>query len=388
MSRAGSERTPMTGTRAAFIAAVALGAALAGFGARGQDPSRPVSPLLAHDAALRELAGAARRAVVSVVARRKLVDAGFRTRKVSLSGTIWEGRPATGPSGKEGADATCTIVTFGRDLVTSGLITVAPVDDGEPVAARLIGHDAETDIALLSAPLAGRVKAPAATEGDAPVPAPGSVLVAAGNPFGLKGSIQFGHVGGVDRTMNLGSVTYDSAIQVDMAVNPGDPGGPVLDARGRLVAILASTLRGNVGGREDDPVERMQRAVSSLRAQGLGFAIPRAVIAAAVQRIRASAGRPRVWLGVEVVPVPDGERKRRGLDKERGVLLSGVVEQSPAQAGGLKTGDILLRWGEAAVEDIYHLQRLVQGAGPDDKVKVVVWREGARKTLTVTLRAR
>jgi serine protease Do len=374
---------------------LALCGALCWSAAAAEEAPPPRAPTLADfDRAFVEIAEKVRPSVVAIVVtpgRRS--DALLPGRKVSLSGVVWDG---------EGH-----IVSLGRDFEGAAEILVVPLT-GDPFAARLVGVDPATEVALLEA--AAATSLPALEHGSTDALRPGSLVVSVGNPFGLEHSVTLGNIAGLGRTVRRGGAVVREAIQVTTPVNPGDPGGLVADAHGRLVGLLASTLRwpGQAGGQDDfleELLRRLERSygeaggesprgrLESLplfghEARGINFALPVEAVAAAVVRVLRAAAEDAGWLGVEVAPLEAAARGTLGLQGEVGVIITAVLEGSPAAKATVAADDVVLEFGGAPVPDIFALRELVIGKRPGERVAIVVWREGRRLSLEVTIEPR
>jgi serine protease Do len=361
----------------AVVGSVAVGAI-----AQDRQEVKPALRLSEIDAACTEAFARISPALVAVVAEQEFAGAGLqrRTRRVSLSGTVWD---------DDGA-----IVSFGRDLAAATSIHILTAGRDDRVEARLIGVDPETDVALLEASVDGRAKP---LERAARPPRLGGLVLTLGNPFGLRGSASLANVSGLGRAMNLGSVAFQDALQITAPVNPGDPGGVVANARGELVGIMASSLRARPSlsfgemrrGRDPEGgrglVEELRQRLDRSGAQGLSFVLPNATIASAIARIRVAAKQPRVWLGVEVIPVPEDLARELEIEPGRGALVTGVVVDSPARKAGVVAGDVILGWNGAAVVDLYQLRARVTESKAGDKVQVRIVRQGRELELVIEL---
>ena len=196
------------------------------------------------------------------------------------------------------------------------------LSDGRRRAARLIGVDADTDLALLKVNAGGLI--PAAW-GDSDQLAEGDWVWAVGSPFGLDQSVTFGIVSGKSRREKAGKPHQDF-LQTDAAVNPGNSGGPLVNARGEVVGI--------------------NTAIVGDAYQGVSFAVPSEIAKRVVRQLKENGRVERGWLGVQM------QRPRAALPPDaasRGVVVLSVVPGSPAEAAGMESGDRIIGWGEASV---------------------------------------
>jgi S1-C subfamily serine protease len=228
--------------------------------------------------------------------------------------------------------------------------------DGWEAGFDVVGRDPLSDLAVLK--LSGG-EAPPAALGDASSLVVGQLVVAVGNPLGFAGSVTAGVVSAVGRSMTAGtgraSRLIDNVIQTDAALHPGNSGGALADSRGRVIGINTALVGPMVG-------------------QGLGLAVPidaatKTIIAALIKdgRVR------RAYLGVAGGSRPLPPRLVAELGSERGIEVVEVVEGSPAQAAGVRPGDIIVSAGGSGLADARDLQSLMTGdlVGKDFALTVV-----------------
>ena len=240
-------------------------------------------------------------------------------------------------------------------------IVVRLADQGE-YQARLVGNDSKTDLALLK--IEGR-GLPAMPFGDSDRLEVGEPVMAIGNPFGLEQTVTTGIVSAKERF--IGSGPYDDFIQTDASVNPGNSGGPLVDARGALVGINTAIFS-QTGG-----------------SVGIGFAIPVNIAKDVLRQLRETGKVVRGYLGVAVMPVTPEARKSANLPASRGALVAEVVPGSPAAAAGLKPADVIVRYQGEEIQDPRDLTRRVAATPPGSSVRLDVIRPGGTET-TVTAR--
>jgi S1-C subfamily serine protease len=233
--------------------------------------------------------------------------------------------------------------------------------DGRRVPAEVVGTDALTDLAVLKVDAAGLI---AIAWGDSDRCRVGSPVWAVGSPFGLDRTVTFGILSGKHRMVRA-STQYQDFMQSDVAVNPGNSGGPLVDARGTLVGI--------------------NTAIVGDTYQGVSFSIPSKVAQQVYERLRDTGRVDRGWLGVGLMDVPDDQLV--GDDPRiRGALVRHVTNgQSPAATAGLRTGDVIIEVDQTPVHDIGHLMRLIGGSLSGSTVTLDVIRSGERLELSVVL---
>lgn len=245
-------------------------------------------------------------------------------------------------------------VVYGVDEVTVKLT------DKRKFTAKVIGYDTRSDIAVIKIS-AGNL--PKVTIGDPGKLRVGEAVVAIGSPFGFENSVTSGIVSAKGRS--LPSDSYVPYIQTDVAVNPGNSGGPLFNLRGEVVGVN-SQIYSRSGGY-----------------QGLSFAIPIDVAMEVASQLRTTGKVSRGWLGVAIQEVSADLAESFGLDRPRGALIADVQEGSPAAKGGLQASDVVLKFDGKPVESSGDLPRLVSNTRPGSKVVVQVWRKGATKDLKV-----
>lgn len=240
--------------------------------------------------------------------------------------------------------------------VTDGVRASLP--DGRTLAARVVGRDPLSDLAVIRTESGGLQ---AAELGDASTLRVGQLVVAIGNPLGFAGSVTAGVVSALGRSLPTASRgrLVENVIQTDAALNPGNSGGALADSRGRVVGV--------------------NTAVAGV---GLGLAVP---IDEATLRIVAalmSDGRVRrAYLGIAGGPRPLPPRVARELGRDAAIEVVEVVAGSPAERAGLRPEDLILEVDEEAITGVSHLQRLMSAERIGEALSVRVLRAGRRLDL-------
>ncbi|MGI9306480.1 MAG: trypsin-like peptidase domain-containing protein [Gammaproteobacteria bacterium] len=250
--------------------------------------------------------------------------------------------------------------------VIAGMERIVVMRGDEEYEAEVVGRDDHTDIALLK--IEADAPLPAVKIGDSDNVKVGQWVAAIGSPYGLDRTVTAGIISALRR--RLPSDRYVPFIQTDAAVNPGNSGGPLMD------------LEGNVIGINSQIVSPVQAFV------GASFAIPINVAMDIQMRLRADGTIRRGWLGVYFRPLRAAETEAYGLgeESENGVLVSQVIENSPAQKAGLETGDIILKLnGEKANAETLPL--MIGKLAPGAQAKLSVWRNGEALEITAELGA-
>jgi S1-C subfamily serine protease len=230
--------------------------------------------------------------------------------------------------------------------------------DERTVAATALGKDPDTDLALLRVDPEGLDLRPLAL-GDSDSVEVGDPTVAIGNPFGLERTLTTGVVSALQRRLTApNGFTIENVIQTDAALNPGNSGGPLLDASGRVIGVNSQIATGDDGG----------------GSVGIGFAVPVNTAKEVIPQLEATGHVARAYLGVEGSAALGG-----------GVLISRVQPGSPAQAAGVRSGELLTRLDGQEVGSMEDVSDVLEANEPDDVVPLELENGGQRRLLRVTL---
>lgn len=273
-------------------------------------------------------------------------------------------------------DPSGIIVTNNHVVGQADKIVVA-LSDGTELPARVLGSDDLTDVAVIKVDSPRPL--PFVTWGDSNTLEVGDWVIAAGNPFGLGGSITAGIVSA--RGRDIGAGPFDDFIQIDAPINPGNSGGPVFNNEGRVIGVntaIVSPTGGSVG---------------------IGFAIPSLIASTIVNELRARGAVERGWLGVTVEDRGKSAGQAPGIATPgttgpgiaapgaaaSGVVIGSVDKAGPAARAGLRQGDMLLSVNGARVDSARGLIKAVAAATPGDSVKLLVLRQGREMDVSVTV---
>jgi serine protease Do len=232
---------------------------------------------------------------------------------------------------------------------------------GGELTAEVVGTDPKTDIALLKVEADGPL--PFVPFGDSDASRVGDWVMAMGNPLGQGFSVSAGIVSARGRAL---SGTYDDYIQTDAAINRGNSGGPLFNMDGQVIGVNTAILSPTGGS------------------IGIGFAMASNVVTRVVEQLKEYGETRRGWLGVRIQDVTPDIAESLGLDEARGALVTDLPE-GPAKASGMESGDVILSFDGQDITDTRELVTLVGNSEVGASVRVVVWRDGARETLRVTL---
>jgi serine protease Do len=240
-------------------------------------------------------------------------------------------------------------------------ITVKLTDKRE-LKAKVIGADKRTDIALLKIDAAGL---PVVRLGDPSKLKVGEWVIAIGSPFGFENSVTAGIVSAKGRS--LPQENFVPFIQTDVAVNPGNSGGPLFNLRGEVVGIN-SQIYSRTGG-----------------FMGLSFAIPIDVAQDIANQLKTTGKVTRGRIGVVIQPLTRELADGFGLKSPQGALVNSVEKGGPAEKAGIEAGDVILKFDGKPVTSSEDLPRMVGGTKPGSRAAVQVWRNKATRDVQVTV---
>ena len=238
------------------------------------------------------------------------------------------------------------------------------LNNGKKYKAKVVGADPESDIAVLKIAAAGTL--PVITFAAPDSIRVGDVVLAIGNPFGVGQTVTSGIVSALGRT-HLGINTFENFIQTDAAINPGNSGGALVDSNGHLVGIN-SAIYSQSGG-----------------SMGIGFAIPVSLARNVLDQIIKNGAVTRGWIGVEVQEITPEIAESFGMPNTDGALIAGIMRGSPADKGGIHTGDVLLAVNSKPVSDSQSMIELVAALEPGSKSRLKLRRDQRDLDLDVTI---
>ncbi len=254
-----------------------------------------------------------------------------------------------------------TIITNAHVVSNATRVTVKLTDKRE-FEAKVVGIDAPSDVAVIKI---NADKLPVVTIDKADDVKPGEWVVAIGSPYGFENSVTSGIVSATART--LPGSSYVPFIQTDVAVNPGNSGGPLFNMKGEVVGINAQ-IYSRSGGY-----------------QGLSFAIPINVALHVKDELQLHGRVIRGKLGVTIQDVNQALANSFGLPNPGGALVSSVEPDGPAAKAGIRPGDVILRYNDKAISSSNELPVLVAQTSPGTKASVEVMRGKSKQTLNVVV---
>jgi serine protease Do len=228
---------------------------------------------------------------------------------------------------------------------------IVSMTDGKQFPAKVIGHDDLTDVAVIK--LSGVQGLPAVSWGDSRKVEVGDWILAAGNPFGLGGSVSVGIISAEGR--DLGSGPFDNFLQLDAPINPGNSGGPVFNMDGQVIGV-SSVIVSPTGA-----------------SVGIGFAIPSETVSRIVAELLAKGSIERGWLGVAVE------------DRNNTVVVATAERGGPAARAGIRPGDAVVAINGERVENSRALIRAIAAVLPGVSARITVLRQGHEMEIPVTV---
>jgi len=252
------------------------------------------------------------------------------------------------------------VVTNNHVVEGASRITVN-FNDGTQLPAKLIGVDPDSDVAVLRVDAKNLLASPIGTSSDLQI---GETVIAVGNPFGLSGTVTTGVVSALGRSVPSKEAgrTFTDFIQTDASINPGNSGGPLLNIEGRVIGI---------------------NTMIYANAQGIGFAIPVDRARKVIQDILRYGQVHSAWIGAVTATITPEEARRTGLPTSRGALVARVISGSPAQAAGLKAGDIITAVAGRAVDSREAFSTLTATVAAGQPLPLTVDRGGNTQSISV-----
>jgi serine protease Do len=254
------------------------------------------------------------------------------------------------------------ILTNAHVVAGSDEVTVRLADAKREFKAKVVGFDKRTDVAVL------KVEAkdlPVAALGNSSKLEPGDWVAAIGSPFGFANTITAGIVSAKERS--LPDEMYVPFIQTDVAVNPGNSGGPLLNLAGEVVGVNSMIYSGTGGY------------------MGVSFAIPIEVALDVAKQLQNSGRVTRGRVGIGIQPLTKELAQSFKLDTTSGAVIVNVEKGGPAEKAGARVGDVVTAWNGHKLEDANELPRLVAATKPGTQASMEVLRQGKRETLKVTV---
>lgn len=238
--------------------------------------------------------------------------------------------------------------------------------DNREFAAKLIGRDPKTDIALLKI---DADNLPISVLGNSDNIQIGEWVLAFGSPLGLTSTVTAGIVSAIGRNVNIlgGGDAIEDFIQTDAAINPGNSGGALVNINGEVIGINSAI------------------ATRTNYYMGYGFAVPINIAKSVIDDLMKFGEVRRGYLGVYIEEVDAVDAKGVGLDKPQGVLVTNVIKGRAADKAGIEQGDVILNVNGQEVNQPNELQAKVGTYHPGEEIEITIWRDGKKKKIEVTL---
>jgi len=237
------------------------------------------------------------------------------------------------------------------------------ISDGKEYEAKVIGTDANTDIALIK--IKPDSSLPVAEIGDSERVRVGEWVIAIGNPFGLDATVTAGIVSAKGRVIGAGP--YDNFIQTDASINPGNSGGPLYNMEGKVIGINTAIVA---------------------QGQGIGFAIPINMAKSILADLKTKGKVTRGWLGISVQDISEDIAKNLNHKNKSGALVSDVFKGDPADKAGIKTGDIITEINGKTIKDTHSLLLTIASLHVGQKLTIKALRDGKEMIFNVTIAER
>ena len=306
-------------------------------GAQTMGPT-PAGPMIGLGNGFADLSARLQPAVVAIRAKRGLVGAPRDSVHAAAGGSSTGSGFVIDP---RGVVVTNNHVIEGNDRFEIMLV------DGTVLPATLVGRDPETDLAVLR--ISGTTRLSSVSWGNSDAARVGDWAIAIGSPFGLGNSLSVGVISARNRDLQAGR--YDDFLQTDAAINRGNSGGPLFNARGDVIGVNTAIV--SPGGTQGGSV-------------GVGFAVPSNLARKIVADILQTGSVQRGWIGLRARLVAPQE----GGAGQNGVIVADVAANSPAAKAGLRMGDRIVRWAGQPVTDPRALARFVAAAPAGTTIKV------------------
>jgi len=258
-------------------------------------------------------------------------------------------------------DARNGYVVTNNHVVENAQEIAVTLKDRRRLRAKLIGRDAATDIALLQIKADGLA---ALSIGDSDRTKVGDFVVAIGNPFGLGQTVTSGIVSAMGRS-GLKIEGYEDFIQTDASINPGNSGGALVNFQGELIGINTAII-GPAGG-----------------SVGIGFAVPVSIVRSVVEQLREYGEVRRGRLGVAIQDLTPDLAESMSLKGDEGALIAKIERGSPADSGGLRSGDVVIAVDGRPVRSATDFRNRIGLLRVGTPVQLTVMREGGQKSVTV-----
>ncbi len=258
-------------------------------------------------------------------------------------------------------------VVTNNHVVKNGKDIKVTLQDGTSFSAKVVGVDAVADIAVLK--ISAGHPLPSVQFGESAKARVGDWVVSVGNPFGLGGTVTAGIISANGRDVpSEERSAYVDYMQIDAPINQGNSGGPTFNEDGKVIGINTAIYSPNGGG-----------------SVGIGFAIPSDIAKPIVDELEKNGAVTRGWLGVQMQAITPDMEDALGLTTTNGVVVADVVSDGPAAKAGLKSGDVIVGFGDQPIKSTHELALAVGNTKPGTAVPAKILRDGKDQTISVTI---
>ena len=255
------------------------------------------------------------------------------------------------------------LILTNKHVIAGAFRITVTLHDGTEVPAHLVAAAKLVDLAVLKIDV--HRKLPTLKLAGPDAVRPGDPVLAVGNPLGVGTSLSAGIVSGVNRSLMMSP--FDDYVQTDAAINHGNSGGPLIDAKGQVVGVDTILLTNKAGEGSN----------------GLGFAISSTVAGYVLQHLVDPKQAPIGWIGVSVQDVSPDLARGFGLARAKGFLVTAVTPGSPAAKAGLHSGDVILHYGFAKPDTARALMRVIALFPIRKPIPVTYWHAGVTRTVQI-----
>ena len=258
------------------------------------------------------------------------------------------------------------IVVTNNHVIVSARAVEVELPDGRLFRAKDCRFDPQTDLAVIWLELPAQEKLPYASFGDSDILDIGDWVIAVGNPFDMETTVSAGIISAKGRSLR--KIQRTEFLQTDAAINPGNSGGPLVNLRGEIIGINTAI------------------ASRSSAYEGIGFAIPSSNAKWVTDQLIKFQTVKRGWLGVETRPVTQEDIQRLNLRQSGGLVVEYPLQNSPAEAAGLKADDVIQSFNGQPVNAVYQLQRYTERAEIGKEHELIYARGGKRFRIAVDVK--
>jgi Do/DeqQ family serine protease len=251
------------------------------------------------------------------------------------------------------------ILTNAHVIQKTATIKVMLQDERE-FEAKIVGADPDSDLAVLK--IDSENQLPDATMGSSDDLMIGETVIAIGNPFGFSHTVTTGVISALNRSIRAEDRVYNDFIQIDASINPGNSGGPLLNINGDLIGINTAIYA---------------------KAQGIGFAIPISKARKIISDLIQYGEVKQAWIGIIVQDMDEKLAGYLNVAGQKGVIVTSVEAQSPAEAAGVQESDIIVSIAKKSVGSVEEYESATKILAAGDTLQAALWRDGNMKTVTI-----